>query len=638
MVCYRKRINLGKGFGINISKSGLSFSMGIPGFRITMGSKGTYVHSSIPGTGIYSRKKISGYSSPKSNRHVEHNAHYYAAKQMEALDRSRRRMEREHRRFEKDMEKLHRELDQINAELKAMEIGAENERITTLHCLGRSTYAYSDVVALRNEILQDKDNDESLRFHNVKKPSFEEARMLVLDTIKEEYSTFEEKQKIQELYKEKEQLVPPTKPMEQEVYDFLFEGAMNTADTIWPWKKKSIAERYAKEHVGEVLSQRMAEWEPLQKEYSDKLYTIEAQINSVSEAIKIKQAGEADDLSNIEQLTQSAIDNWKEDRIRYLEECYDNLTDWLEGNDDFVVSRIETVLQEMSFPFDFSVEYEYDAEQKQISVEINLPSIDVVPLEKAYTTNSGTEKSKQKTQKEINHDYLSCICGFSLYVASAMFNISSVIKRVRTLGFDEIIDSRIGTLTKQYLFAVSFDRESFSNIKLTRDLDPIEAFTVFPSIININKRTYSFDAIDASLLSEAESSFFKPNFDLINTNNPIDYEKLFCLIFGIERTTEGLRKENDLVNVIINNDCDDSNSSQKLDSSVRMVAELVVSTQNGSTSHIQRTLNLGYNRAGQIMDQLERLGIVGPLQLSNHREILVNDLGCLDKILKKYNL
>ena len=51
-------------------------------------------------------------------------------------------------------------------------------------------------------------------------------------------------------------------------------------------------------------------------------------------------------------------------------------------------------------------------------------------------------------------------------------------------------------------------------------------------------------------------------------------------------------------------------------------ARLVVETQHGSTSMIQRRMKLGYNRAGRIMDQLEGLGIVGPAEGSKPREVL----------------
>lgn len=54
------------------------------------------------------------------------------------------------------------------------------------------------------------------------------------------------------------------------------------------------------------------------------------------------------------------------------------------------------------------------------------------------------------------------------------------------------------------------------------------------------------------------------------------------------------------------------------------VARFVVSKQMGSTSYIQRKYNIGFNRAGRIMDQLEVAGIVGPARGSKPREVLIS--------------
>ena len=63
-------------------------------------------------------------------------------------------------------------------------------------------------------------------------------------------------------------------------------------------------------------------------------------------------------------------------------------------------------------------------------------------------------------------------------------------------------------------------------------------------------------------------------------------------------------------------------------------ARIVVQTQQGSTSMIQRKLKLGYNRAGRIIDQLEAAGIVGPFSGSKSREVKVANEFALEQILK----
>lgn len=60
-------------------------------------------------------------------------------------------------------------------------------------------------------------------------------------------------------------------------------------------------------------------------------------------------------------------------------------------------------------------------------------------------------------------------------------------------------------------------------------------------------------------------------------------------------------------------------------------AQLIITTQQGSASLLQRKLKLGYNRAGRIIDQLEAAGIVGPFEGTTVRKILVSDLGSLGK-------
>jgi S-DNA-T family DNA segregation ATPase FtsK/SpoIIIE len=70
------------------------------------------------------------------------------------------------------------------------------------------------------------------------------------------------------------------------------------------------------------------------------------------------------------------------------------------------------------------------------------------------------------------------------------------------------------------------------------------------------------------------------------------------------------------------------------DSLFEDAARLVVQTQQGSTSLIQRKMKLGYNRAGRIVDQLEAAGILGPFEGSKARQVLIQDEMSLEQKLK----
>lgn len=81
---YRKSINLGGGFRINISKSGVGYSWGVKGYRITKTAKGTIRETySIPGTGVsYTEESRAGGNTPPRSKSTPENPNYYSTEEI----------------------------------------------------------------------------------------------------------------------------------------------------------------------------------------------------------------------------------------------------------------------------------------------------------------------------------------------------------------------------------------------------------------------------------------------------------------------------------------------------------------------------------------------------------------------------
>ena len=108
----------------------------------------------------------------------------------------------------------------------------------------------------------------------------------------------------------------------------------------------------------------------------------------------------------------------------------------------------------------------------------------------------------------------------------------------------------------------------------------------------------------------------------------------------IERICDFIGKQRGYVSAYLLPEFIDENEKQIVDIDLsdrdplfEDAARLVVSSQTGSTSLLQRKLKLGYNRAGRLTDQLEVAGIVGPSEGSKPRQVLIQDEYSLEKLI-----
>ena len=132
---------------------------------------------------------------------------------------------------------------------------------------------------------------------------------------------------------------------------------------------------------------------------------------------------------------------------------------------------------------------------------------------------------------------------------------------------------------------------------------------------------------------------------IINGSEPIRVQCAFVDTPEVERINKYISEQSGPVEPMpipepVNPDGGDSSMAAggsgeigSLDPYFEEAARSIVSTQQGSTSMIQRRFSIGYNRAGRLMDQLEKAGIVGTAQGSKPREVLISDENQLNTLL-----
>ncbi len=431
---YRKRIKIVPGISINLSKSGISTSFGPRGAKVTVGPKGTYLNTSIPGAGIYSRQKIG--STPKSNNQS------YASGLFDSSSYASSNRSSNSERFGVDME-MDRKGNLTFSFTDSLGHPITDE--ATRQKLIRKTKAlpfYKDKLAEITRMTYEEVNADTEAFTDIYKKTpqlkTESEISTALSRISpKHYSllTFEEdgpdKEKIQQ--------------------ELVLEAKQKIRHLFW-WKNKPEREKYVAENTPIVYDRQLREWENKR----DAFYAKEIE-------------------------TKKRLD--AEYYHEYLEER-SPLQAFLSRNKDEIIAAIRTEANKINedVPGDFGISFYFDSDYSVLYIELDLPEVEEIPKDKAVYLPSGNVSFKQKTVKEIQLDYVKCICGLAFYVAGRMFNANVTINYIQISGYTQRVNKATGVADNDYVYSVFFDKDSFSLLSVEY-IDPLEALREFPSRI-----------------------------------------------------------------------------------------------------------------------------------------------------------
>lgn len=167
-------------------------------------------------------------------------------------------------------------------------------------------------------------------------------------------------------------------------------------------------------------------------------------------------------------------------------------------------------------------------------------------------------------------------------------------------------------------------RDMFDTVKMVHEHCPIPAGQYFFQHV--------FENVDKERMSQYMVHLYRYASAIAKADDTIDAresEILANLMKAKDLTTDGQPLATKVDNRRTRRTPKDTSG---LDPFIKDAARYMVEEQVGSSSMIQRKFNIGYNRAGMIMDQLEQLGVVGEVQGSKPREVLVATMEELDEI------
>ncbi len=270
----------------------------------------------------------------------------------------------------------------------------------------------------------------------------------------------------------------------------------------------------------------------------------------------------------------------KEYNLQSLKRCEERkqqLTALIEGsNAELLEKEMLRVPDVMSLSFPYHVEANLNG--TTISISLSLPKPKELPQLEGVRLASGNYKIKEIPDKNKKKDYSEWVFGIAIYVASYYFNVSPKIDVVNIEGHVSMEDSN-----EVSLYEIAFYRTSYGSFSF-EEMD-----------------------IDAAL----------SNFKVTNKLKKDVLAELFSV-----KDEETKQEEKSIHN-------------EMFDPLFADAARLIVNRQSGSTAIIQREFGLGYKRAGCIMEQLEKAGIVGPVIGVNPRGVLISDEQTLEGILAR---
>lgn len=378
---FRKSVSLMKGVKLNASKSGVSFTVGGKGISLNVGKKGVFLNTSIPGTGLYDRKRIDTLITEKLGIGKKKKA---AAKEAAVPDFTMTLNEQGEVVIENENGRAITNEAQLRTIRQTEEYKETYAELMAAYLkqLNAATDSFTQIYKLSADVSANG-NHHAATLASPAKEAFNEP-----------------------------------KPTRESIMPALEAAAEEDAARFPFYSRKLKKRQFVQQQMEVFYARALDEWEARKAEWEKENDDVE---------LTLPQSASAD----------QAV------------------------TPDFIEQQIEKWISTLELPVDFALQYDYDENSGVLWVDLDLPEIEDVPTEKAVELKSGQVKAKEKSQKELRQDYVTCVFGLAVFFSSYLFCLSQHIGQLVISGYTQRRNDRSGETEDNYIYSIIFDRDAF---------------------------------------------------------------------------------------------------------------------------------------------------------------------------------
>ena len=438
---FRKSITICKGVKLNFSKSGVTATVGGKGISANVGKQGVYLNTSLPGTGIYDRKRIVNFNNMDLDKLSIGGLSVGSLLGSDGKKTAKTTSKPSAAaRPAADMpESIQLELSDDGSILVYDQDGMPVEDKAVLAKLkSTASYRASCEQLIKSEM--DAFNAETAAFVNIGQLSEDVLRP---DEYERALRTSRPETVKPEAFPDPEPTREGTRVWLEAEAKKNVTGFFNVEKKREDYVRSRLADAYLDEH--DAWAKRKAEFDAEQ---------------------------------------QSLVEAENERLEQEYEARMEMLRAGLDGDRDAVEDQIETWLRSLEVPIDFDVDFEYDAEAGVLMVDMDLPEIQHLPTEKMVELSSGKLKTKEKTQKELKQEFARCVFGLGMFCASHFFNTSPHIDRILLSGYTQRRNAKTGDMDDEYIYTVIFERAAFEKSGYQQK-EPLDFICKFKNRMNL---------------------------------------------------------------------------------------------------------------------------------------------------------